>query len=306
MLTPALKFLNQMMGVLIQWAQTFTAITGAIFGKQQAQANASAAAVGNVADASNAAADGQNALAGATKKAGKEAKGALASFDQLNVLERSTADTGAAPGTGAATGVGTAVAVPALEGEIGAGVTLSPNVQHIIDTFKGFIDGLKVAAQPTKDAIQALWGELQRLGGFVWSGLQDFYSGFLKPVGTWVLGEGIPRLVNALRDGLSKVDWEKINGALDRLWKALAPFAVNVGDGLLWLWENVLVPFGTWVMNEAVPTFLDLLSGAIDVLNSVLGALKPLAKWLWDQFLQPIAEWTGGVIVSVLGGMADV
>lgn len=304
-LTPALKFLNQMMGVLIQWAQTFTAITGAIFGKQQAQANASAAAVGNVADASNAAADGQNALAGATKKAGKEAKGALASFDQLNVLERSTADTGAAPGTGAATGVGTAVAVPALEGEIGAGVTLSPNVQHIIDTFKGFIDGLKVAAQPTKDAIQALWGELQRLGGFVWSGLQDFYSGFLKPVGTWVLGEGIPRLVNALRDGLSKVDWEKINGALDRLWKALAPFAVNVGDGLLWLWENVLVPFGTWVMNEAVPTFLDLLSGAIDVLNSVLGALKPLAKWLWDQFLQPIAEWTGGVIVSVLGGMAD-
>lgn len=304
-LTPALKFLNQMMGVLIQWAQTFTAITGAIFGKQQAQANASAAAVGNAADASNAAADGQNALAGATKKAGKEAKGALASFDQLNVLERSTADTGAAPGTGAATGVGTAVAVPALEGEIGAGVTLSPNVQHIIDTFKGFIDGLKVAAQPTKDAIQALWGELQRLGGFVWSGLQDFYSGFLKPVGTWVLGEGIPRLVNALRDGLSKVDWEKINGALDRLWKALAPFAVNVGDGLLWLWENVLVPFGTWVMNEAVPTFLDLLSGAIDVLNSVLGALKPLAKWLWDQFLQPIAEWTGGVIVSVLGGMAD-
>lgn len=132
-LTPALKFLNQMMGVLIQWAQTFTAVTGALFGKQQAQANASAAAVGNVADASNAAADGQNALAGATKKAGKEAKGALASFDQLNVLERSTADTGAAPGTGAATGVGTAVAVPALEDEIGAGVTISPDLQRAID-----------------------------------------------------------------------------------------------------------------------------------------------------------------------------
>lgn len=304
-LTPALKFLNQMMGVLIQWAQTFAAVTGAIFGKQQQQANASAAAVGNVADASNAAADGQNALAGATKKAGKEAKGALASFDQLNVLERSTADTGAASGAGAATGVGTAVAVPALEGEIGANVKLSPNVQHVIDTFKGFIDGLKVAAQPTKDAIQALWGELQRLGSFVWSGLQDFYNEFLKPVGTWVLGEGVPRLVNALKDGLSKVDWGKINGALDRLWKALAPFAVNVGDGLLWFWENVLVPIGTWTMNNAVPTFLDLLSSAIEVLNSVLTALKPLAQWLWDRFLQPLAEWTGGVIVSVLGGMAD-
>jgi len=304
-LTPALKYLNQLMGVLIQWAQTFAAVTAALFGKQQQQANASAAAVGNVADASNAAADGQNALAGATKKASKEAKGALASFDQLNVLERNTADAGAASGAGAVAGAGAAVAVPAMTGEIGADVKLSPNVQHVIDAFKGFIDGLKVAAQPAKDAIHALWIELQRLGGFVWSGLQDFYNDFLKPVGTWVLGEGIPRLVNALKDGLSKVDWEKINGALDRLWKALAPFAVNVGDGLLWFWENVLVPIGTWTMNNAVPTFLDLLSGAINVLNSVLTALKPLAQWLWDQFLQPIAEWTGGVIVSVLGGMAD-
>ena len=61
-------------------------------------------------------------------------------------------------------------------------------------------------------------------------------------MGTWVLGEGIPRLVNALKDGLSKVDWEKINGALDRLWKALAPFAVNVGDGLLWfLKANIIL-----------------------------------------------------------------
>lgn len=302
-LTPALKYLNQLMGVLIQWAQTFAAVTAALFGKQQAQANASAAAVGNVADASNAAADGQNALAGATKKASKEAKGALASFDQLNVLERNTADASAA-NSGAVSGTGPSVSVPAMAGEIGADVKLSPNVQHVIDAFKGFIDGLKVAAQPAKDAIQALWGELQRLGGFVWSGLQDFYNDFLKPVGTWVLGEGIPRLVNALKDGLSKVDWEKINGALDRLWKALAPFAVNVGDGLLWFWENVLVPIGTWTMNNAVPTFLDLLSGAIDVLNSVLGALKPLAQWLWDQFLQPIAEWTGGIIVSVLSGIA--
>lgn len=304
-LTPALKYLNQLMGVLIQWAQTFSAVTAAIFGKQEKQANSTAAAVGSVADASNAAADGQNALAGATKKAGKEAKGALASFDQLNVLERNTADAGAASGAGAVAGAGAAVAVPAMTGEIGADVKLSPNVQHVIDAFKGFIDGLKVAAQPAKDAIHALWIELQRLGGFVWSGLQDFYNDFLKPVGTWVLGEGIPRLVNALKDGLSKVDWEKINGALDRLWKALAPFAVNVGDGLLWFWENVLVPFGTWVMNEAVPAFLDILSGAIGILDGVIQAIKPMVQWLWDHILEPQAELTRNLVAAALEGIAD-
>lgn len=253
---------------------------------------------------SNAAADGQNALAGATKKAGKEAKGALASFDQLNVLERNTADASAA-NSGAVSGTGPSVSVPAMTGEIGADVKLSPNVQHVIDAFKGFIDGLKVAAQPAKDAIHALWIELQRLGGFVWSGLQDFYNDFLKPVGTWVLGEGIPRLVNALKDGLSKVDWEKINGALDRLWKALAPFAVNVGEGLLWLWENVFVPFGTWVMNDAVPAFLDILSGAIGILDGVIQAVKPAVQWLWDHILEPQADLVRNLVAAALEGIAD-
>ncbi|MBS6503470.1 MAG: hypothetical protein KH415_17945 [Clostridium sp.] len=31
-----------------------------------------------------------------------------------------------------------------------------------------------------------------------------------------------------------------------------------------------------------------------------------LGGWLWDSFLQPIASWTGGVIVSVLNGLADM
>lgn len=30
-----------------------------------------------------------------------------------------------------------------------------------------------------------------------------------------------------------------------------------------------------------------------------------LGSWLWDSFLQPIANWTGGVIVDVLNGLAD-
>lgn len=243
-LTPALKFLNQMMGVLIQWAQTFTAITGAIFGKQQAQANASAAAVGNVADASNAAADGQNALAGATKKAGKEAKGALASFDQLNVLERGAADAGAV-GTGIAAGAGAAVSVPAMTGEIGADVKVSP------------------IAESTVNKLRSLFEPLQ------------------------------------------KINLDNLKSSLDRLKEAMKPITSKLFEALEWAYKEIFVPFANWVISSAVPTFLDVLSGALAVLNSVLDALKPLGIWLWDNFLQPIAAWTGGVIVTVLKWLAE-
>lgn len=60
-----------------------------------------------------------------------------------------------------------------------------------------------------------------------------------------------------------------------------------------------------WTIEAAVPAFLGLLRGAIKVLNSVIDALKPLAEWLFDNFLKPVAEWTGGVIVTVLETLAD-
>ena len=243
-LTPALKFLNQMIGVLIQWAQTFTAITGAIFGKQQAQANASAAAVGNVADASNAAADGQNALAGATKKAGKEAKGALASFDRLNVLDRGAADAGAV-GTGIAAGAGAAVSVPAMTGEIGADVKVSPIVESTVNKLR------------------------------------------------------------SLFEPLQKINLDNLKSSLDRLKEAMKPITSKLFEALEWAYKEIFVPFANWVISSAVPTFLDVLSGALAVLNSVLDALKPLGIWLWDNFLQPIAAWTGGVIVTVLKWLAE-
>ena len=64
----------------------------------------------------------------------------------------------------------------------------------------------------------------------------------------------------------------------------MEPFAENVGEGLLWLWEEVLVPLGTWTANEVAPDFINILAEAIDFLNQVLDALKPLGEWLWDEF----------------------
>ncbi|KAA3405059.1 hypothetical protein F1904_11690 [Akkermansia muciniphila] len=108
----------------------------------------------------------------------------------------------------------------------------------------------------------------------------------------------------SILDGVKKAAQPTID-ALGRLKKAFDPFAANVGKGLKWAWDNVLAPMGKWVLSKAVPTFLDLLSGAFKTLNGLLDAFKPIGKWLWEKFLQPIASWTGGVIVSVLGGVAE-
>ncbi len=292
-LAPAVKMLNAMLSQLIAFAQMASAALSALFGKKVAKTQAAAAA------ATNANAAAQEGLGSAIKgagneaaKAGKKAKGALAPFDELNVLSKSSGSSGAG-GSGSSPG--------------GAGAAVGPIDFPVtgVEEINTDITALQALLQPTIDAFGRLGDQLSRLGGFAWQGLQDFYNTFLVPVGKWVMGEGLPRFIDALADGFAKVDWRNINDSLHRLWEALAPFAVHVGEGLLWLWENVLVPFGSWTMNNVVPLFIDILSGAIESINTTIENFAPAAQFLWDYFLKPIAEWTGGVIVGVLQWLAD-
>lgn len=232
-LAPAVKVLNQLLSIMIGWAQTFSAVVSGVFGKQQQATAQATSGASSAASAINSEAEAQGNLAKATKKAA----GQLAAFDKMNVLASNSSNS-ASGGSSAPS-----VSVPEFSGEIGAGVTVSEDVQKTIDSFRNILSRLQEVAQPTIDA-------------------------------------------------------------LGRLWDNFKPFAANVGEGLKWFWDNVLVPFGSWTLSKAVPAFLDLLSGAFKVLNELLDAFKPLGKWLWEKFLQPIASWTGGVIVSVLDGIA--
>lgn len=296
-LTPALKFLNQMMSVLMRFAEAFSKVTAAIFGKQTlSTAQGAQSAVSGAAGATDEYAD---SVANAKKQQDKF----LAGLDEITTLNEPSAPSASATAS-APSSVG-AIAVPEISGEIGGDVTISPALQKVIDTLSSFFENLKRDAEPARNALSNLKTALEPLGQFVFTALIDFYNKFLQPVGQWVLGEGVPRFVDAISNGLGKIDWENINNSLGNLWDKLSPFAVSVGDGLLWFWENVLVPLGTWVMNDAVPAFLDLLAGAIKALTPIIDGAKEGFKWLWDNFLQPMISFAADNFIAFLQTLAD-
>lgn len=91
----------------------------------------------------------------------------------------------------------------------------------------------------------------------------------------------------------------------NRLKTAAEPVIANIGEGLKWFYDNILAPFGTWVIAEAVPSFMNLLSGAFTVLNPLIEGFKPLGQWLWDNFLAPVASWTGEAFVTAINAVGD-
>ena len=105
---------------------------------------------------------------------------------------------------------------------------------------------------------------------------------------------------------LQQIDFTPVVEAFGRLKEAIEPITAKLFEGLEWAWYNILVPLAGWTIEDVLPAFLDLLSAALELLNSVIEALQPGAEWLWNNFLQPLASWTGGVIVDALKEVTDL
>lgn len=115
----------------------------------------------------------------------------------------------------------------------------------------------------------------------------------------------INNMAKATADWAKTLDFTPLLNGIKKLLESIQPLSDNIGAGLEWFYKNVLLPLAGFTIQDLIPAFIDMLSGAIDVLNSIIDALKPLGQWLWDNFLQPLASWTGGIIIDVLRGIAD-
>lgn len=150
--------------------------------------------------------------------------------------------------------------------------------------------------------------------GNIASGLQDAWE--KNSTGTKII-QSIFNLFNIILGTIrdisgATVEWSaKLNfmpllTSIHGLLQELEPLTSNIGVGLEWFWNNVLLPIAGWTIQTAVPVFLDMLSAAIRAVNSVIDALKPLGTWLFDNFLRPLAEFTGGIFISAMKTITDL
>lgn len=280
--TPVIRVINTILAKLQTLAAYFKAFTVALFGD--------AGGSSDIADSMDSAAGSSGAVAdnmGSAAQAAKDMKKSLAAFDEINNL---TSSEGSSSGGGGGGG-SAAPDFGNMNGELLEGITVNPEIEAATERIRAAIDALKEAAKPTTDAIKHLWNEgLALLGGFTFTALNDFYNDFLKPLGEWTLGEGLPEFLDITNELLKSVDWEKLNKSLDKLWKALEPFTENVGQGLLWLYRHVLSPLATYSVNYLIPEFLDRITESLDGINFYVEKVKPAFEWLGEKL-----DWLNGL-----------
>lgn len=157
----------------------------------------------------------QDAMKGVTKNtkdSAKAAKGALAAFDQINVLSQNKDE------------------------NAGSEIPLLSIPTGMLEKVQAFKDAMLKFLQPVIDALGDLYEALKPLGKTIWEGLKWAWENILMPLGNWVISDLVPAFLELLA-GAADV----LNEAL----LALAPLAQEFFD-------NFLAPLAQWAGSQII------------------------------------------------------
>ena len=109
----------------------------------------------------------------------------------------------------------------------------------------------------------------------------------------------------SIKNWAANLDFSPLLKSFDKVLTSVNPVVRAIGNLLLWLLNNVLLPITKWGLEQALPGVFELIAAALDTLCAVIEALEPVGEWLWNSFLQPVGEWTGEIIINALKLLTD-
>ena len=114
---------------------------------------------------------------------------------------------------------------------------------------------------------------------------------------------GIEKAVKKAREllePLKSIRFDNLRESLDGLKNSLEPFKSSLFEGLEWGYKQIFAPMAKWTAEEALPRFIDLVRIAAEGLGSVLDGYKTVYKSFYDNFLKPVAEYSGQKFLEFL------
>lgn len=163
----------------------------------------------------------------------------------------------------------------------GRGESIAANILEIYTNIFNTIDNI---AEQLKKA----WKE-GKVGESIFGTILDAVDDLLG---------NINDMTKATENWAKNLDFTPLLKAIDGLFKSIRPILKNVGDGLEWLYKNVLLPLASFYIEDYVPKYFDYLSAALDVLNQVIEIFKPIFKWFWDVVIVPLAQVAKFLIIG--------
>ena len=311
-LTPAIKVLNTVIAKLSVLAGKFKALTEFLTGKkssEQSQITDTAAGAADAEENLNAASGAADNLAKSTKKAAKASRD-LMGFDKINKLSDKSSSSGT-------NGTSSASPSTSTSGIDDYATSWDKTMSKMDASSEKFAKKLQSTLRPAQNALNRLYKQgFKKLENFSAGTLKDFYKNFLKPLGSYALGTGFPKLVDYTNKFLKEVKWSKLQKSLSDFYGVLYKLGRLGFTAIETFYKDVLLKLAKWALNSALPRLLDIftdLSNRVDwkTLNSAVSkfikAIGNVAKGIGQgliNFVTGFYKATRNIAASAINAIA--
>lgn len=173
-----------------------------------------------------------------------------------------------------------------------------------IDYSKDWAETTAGGAAAAKEWKNQLMGfdEINRLeepadgGGGGGGGLPDYENMFEEaPV------DGIfAKIRDKLLELKESLNFDPLIESWERLKQSVKGLADTIAQALGWVWDNIIAPLVTWLIESALPVVLNLIATVIDLANTILQILGPAIDWVWHNILEPVVSLIGDTLINAL------
>lgn len=158
------------------------------------------------------------------------------------------------------------------------------------------------------EKLKSIWSDIQKIGRNIVDRVKEGFD--YMDSGTRIL-DTLDKFVNSFLDHIKEmseatVKWsESINfgplfDSFATLLEAVQPILSTLGDLIVWVYENCILPLGTYLIESLGPAIVNVIAPALTIIGAVISGLKDGLEWMWNNILQPLADEIGDKIVNTL------
>lgn len=158
------------------------------------------------------------------------------------------------------------------------------------------------------EKLKSIWSDIQKIGNNIVDRVKEGFD--YMDSGTRIL-DTLDKFVNSFLDHIKEmseatVKWsESINfgplfDSFATLLEAVQPILSTLGDLIVWVYENCILPLGTYLIESLGPAIGNVIAPALTIIGAVISGLKDGFEWMWETILQPLADEIGDKIVNTL------
>lgn len=159
-------------------------------------------------------------------------------------------------------------------------------IGHAIEIVTNLIDSVKLLGEGFKNA----WKE-NNVGVSIFSTILGAFDGILS---------AINEASKATKRWAGQLDFRPLLKSIDKLLKPIKDISKDVFDVLAWAYENVLLPLAKLAIEDVLPMFFNVLGSALEIVANAIKLVKPLFKWLFEQVLKPIFDFSLSMVGDFL------